>query len=77
MYYKLVKIVCIALVPAKRLSVRSITCQQINWAGVSRLSRRPANEPITVYKMVLAAKGLEKLPWTVIRSFVGCADKSS
>jgi len=27
--------------------------------------------------MVLAVKGLEKLPRTVIRSFVDCADKSS
>jgi len=27
--------------------------------------------------MVLAMKGLGKLPRTVIRSFVGCADKSS
>jgi len=34
MYYKLVKIVCTALVPAKRLSVRSKTCQRINWAVV-------------------------------------------
>jgi len=27
--------------------------------------------------MVLAVKGLGKLSWVVIRSFVGCADKSS
>jgi len=27
--------------------------------------------------MVLAVKGLGKLSWMVIRSFVGCADKSS
>jgi len=27
--------------------------------------------------MVLAVKGLAKLSWMVIRSFVACADKSS
>jgi len=27
--------------------------------------------------MVLAVKGLGKLSWMVIRSFVGCEDKSS
>jgi len=27
--------------------------------------------------MVLAVKGLRKLSWMVIRSFVACADKSS
>ena len=30
-----------------------------------------------VHNMVLAVKGLGKLPWTVIRAFVGCAEKSS
>jgi len=38
---------------------------------------RPANEPITVHNMVLAVKGLRKLSWTGIRSFVACADKSN
>jgi len=37
MYYKLVKIVCTALVPAKCLSMRWITCQHIHWAVVQRL----------------------------------------
>jgi len=27
--------------------------------------------------MILAVKGLGKLSWMVIRSFAGCADKSS
>jgi len=31
-------------------------------SGVTTSSRRPANEPITVHNMVLAVKGLGKLP---------------
>jgi len=38
---------------------------------------RPANEPITVHNMVVAAKGLGKLSRTVVRSFVGYADDKS
>jgi len=31
----------------------------------------------TVHNLVLAVKGLGKLSWMVIRSFVGCADNAS
>jgi len=40
-------------------------------AGVKEISELPFRN------MVLAVKGLGKLSWMVIRSFVTCADKSS
>ena len=56
--------------------LNNVSTRQLN-SGVTTYSRRPANEPIIVHSMVLAVKGLGELSWTVIHSFVGCADKSS
>jgi len=56
-------------------ALNNVSAHQLS-SGVTTKSRRPANERITVHNMVLAVKGLGKLSWMVIRSYVARADKS-